>query len=64
MVTESRLQNIKQEKQLIQDSLNDYKSFIENVQSLQKVFTLKGSEENQEMENLQVRMYQQTIIQA
>lgn len=31
MVTESRLQNIKQEKQLIQDSLNDYKSFIENV---------------------------------
>jgi len=64
MLTDSRLHNIKQEKQLIQESLEDYQQFIEHVQSLQKVFTWKGGEENQEMENLQVRMYNQTIIQA
>jgi hypothetical protein len=52
MLTESRLHNIKQEKKLIQESLVDYNKFIEHVQSLQKVFTWKGGEENQEMENL------------
>lgn len=52
LLTESRLQNIKQEKTLIQESLGQLQTFIEDVQSLQRVFTWKGKEENQEMENL------------
>lgn len=64
LVTEQRLQNIKQEKTQFKASLKEYQKMIQNVKNLQNVLNWRGGQENEVMESFQVKMYNETIIQA
>jgi len=61
-ITEKRLMFIKQEKRQYKDMHHEYTRMIEDVNSFRQTLQWKGSKENDEMESLQVRMYNQTII--
>ena len=64
LVTEQRLQNIKQEKTQFKASLKEYQKMIQNVKNFQNVLNWRGGQENEIMESFQVKMYNETIIQA
>lgn len=62
IVTESRLKNIKQEKYQSDRSKNEYLKMMENVKNLEEVINWKNNQENEEMQQFEVRLYNQTII--
>lgn len=63
-LTEQRLQNIRQEKTLLKQSNKEYTEILTQLGGFQGVLHEKGNEENQDMENLQVKNYQETILKA
>jgi len=63
-LTEQRLKLLAQEKAALSGSLKETNRVVGNIQSYIKQLTWKGGEENKDMEHLQVKNYEQTIMQA
>lgn len=63
-VNDQRLQNIKKEKYQFEKAQAEFDKIIGHIESFQNTVQWKKKRENEEMESLQVRKYQQTIIQA
>lgn len=63
-VNDQRLQNIKKEKYQFEKAQAEFDKIISHIESFQNTVQWKKKRENEEMESLQVRKYQQTIIQA
>lgn len=62
IIIESRLKNVKQEKYQNDRSKNEYLKMTENVMSLENIIKWKDACENEEMQQFEVRLYNQTII--
>lgn len=62
LVAEQRLQNIKQEQLQTKENLQEYQKMIQNVKNLQSALNWKGAQENEDLERIQVKLYNETII--
>lgn len=63
-LTEQRLNNIRDEQEFYSSTAKEYAKMIQDINNLVAAMSWKGEVEKDEMESLQVRLYNQTIIQA